>query len=289
MFNLPKERLIAYLFLLTNTALWGFAGPIIKFSLNYVSPSVFLLFRYVIATLIFLPVYILHLQKGPKHFNFKLIFILALLGTPLTLLPLFYGLQLTNSIEASIIVSTSPMLTILGGVIFLKEVMKPREWFGFSLAILGTILLIIDPILNSSSQVGGVSLLGNLLIFSSNVVWTTFLLLSKKFKVDPITLTFFSFLFSIPFMFIFSLFTNSTITLSSMALPGIVYMAIAGSIIAFWAYQEGQKRIEASEAAMFTYLQPIFALPLALLWLHEPMSPLSVFSLIIILFGVFVV
>ncbi len=181
------------------------------------------------------------------------------------------------------------MLTILGGVIFLKEVMKPREWFGFSLAILGTILLIIDPILNSSSQVGGVSLLGNLLIFSSNVVWTTFLLLSKKFKVDPITLTFFSFLFSIPFMFIFSLFTNSTITLSSMALPGIVYMAIAGSIIAFWAYQEGQKRIEASEAAMFTYLQPIFALPLALLWLHEPMSPLSVFSLIIILFGVFVV
>jgi len=64
-------------------------------------------------------------------------------------------------------------------------------------------------------------------------------------------------------------------------------MAIGGSIIAFWAYQEGQKRIEASEAAIFSYLQPAFAIPLSLLWLKEPFSPLTMIATATIITGVY--
>jgi drug/metabolite transporter (DMT)-like permease len=288
MFGLPKDRFRAYVFLLINAILWGFAGPIIKYSLGYSTPVIFLLYRYLIATVVFLPFFIVHLQKTNYHYNFKLIFLLALLGTPLTLLPLYFGLNLTTSLEASILVSTSPIFTVIGGLLFLKEIIKPKEWFGLSLAILGTLLLAIDPLLSGISGQPISSTLGNFMIIISNLVWTIFLLLSKKHKVDPVGLSFFSFLFSIPFFLITALLTHQNLSLNQAAIPGIVYMAIPGSIIAFWAYQEGQKRIEASEAAMFTYLQPLFGLPLSLLWLKEGFSPFSVLSTLIIVAGFYV-
>lgn len=285
--KISKNRALAYIFLIVSTSLWGFASPIIKYSLNFTSPSIFLFYRYLIATVIFLPFYLFFVKKNKPRLNLKLLIFLALLSTPLTLLPLFYGLTMTTSVESSILVSTSPILTIIGGMLFLKETIKPKEWLGFGLAIIGTLLLTIEPLIKGSDSIGNVSIAGNLLILLSNLVWTVFLLISKKYKVEPIILTFLSFLVSIPFFLTLSLSFNSNLSLNMMALPGVLYMVIAGSIIAFLAYQEGQKRIEASEAAMFTYIQPLFTLPLAYLWLHEPITPISIISLVIILVGVF--
>ncbi|OGD81494.1 hypothetical protein A2572_02590 [Candidatus Collierbacteria bacterium RIFOXYD1_FULL_40_9] len=110
----------------------------------------------------------------------------------------------------------------------------------------------------------------------------------KKDHTDPIYLSFFSFLVSIPFFLLLSLITNDqNLNLPLPALPGILYMTIGGSIIAFWAYQEGQKRIEASEAAIFSYLKPIFTIPLAYFWLKEPFSLFTVLATSLILLGVY--
>lgn len=286
MLKLLKQRAIAYTFLLINTALWGFAAPIIKYSLNFTSPELFLFYRYCIATVVFLPIYLIYKKSKKQKTNYPLIIILALLGTPLTLLPLFYGLQLTSSIEGSILEASSPIFTILGGMLFLKETMKPKEWLGFFIAVFGTTLLTIEPILRGNLSINTISVDGNLYIILSNVVWTAFLLIIKKFKVNAIELSFFSFLISIPFFFFLAL-KGGSFSLNQLAIPGIIYMAVGGSIIAFWAYQEGQKRIEASEASIFAYLRPLFALPLALIWLKEPLSPIAILSLFLIGSGVF--
>ena len=284
--KLPKQRLAAYLFLLLNTALWGFAAPIIKYSLQFTTPVLFLFYRFCIATLIFLPVYLLYKNRTSKKTNYPLVIFLSLLGVPLTLLPLFYGLELTSSIEGSILEATSPLFIIIGGLFLLKENVKPKEWLGFLVAISGTILLTLDPLINGGSRLRDISIKGNLLILLSNLIWTIFLLLAKKYKANTTEITFFSFLVSIPFFLALSLYTGS-LSLNPQALPGILYMAIPGSIIAFWAYQEGQKRIEASEAAVFSYLRPLFAIPLALLWLKEPITPITIVGFILILGGVF--
>jgi drug/metabolite transporter (DMT)-like permease len=46
-------------------------------------------------------------------------------------------------------------------------------------------------------------------------------------------------------------------------------MATFGSIIGLTAYFAGQARMEASEAGLFTYLQPLVYIPLAWFWLGE--------------------
>lgn len=287
MFSLPRTRFKAYSFLLLNTALWGFAAPIIKYSLNFTTPSTFLFYRFVIAAILFFPIY--HFSKRHHHHptNFKLLLTLGLLGTPLTLLPLFYGLQLTSSIEASIIESSSPIFIVLGGMFFLREIIKPREWCGLTVALFGTLVLAIEPLL-SNHTTSPISIVGNLLIILSNLIWTAFLLIAKKTKTNPTELSFFSFLISVPFFFLINLSTPEAFNLNTLALPGILYMAIGGSIIAFWAYTEGQKHIEAGEASIFTYLKPAFSIPLSFIWLHETVSPLAVVSTMLIIFGVFV-
>ena len=284
--RLSKTRTSAYLFLLTNAVLWGAASPIIKYSLGFTSPTTFLLNRFVIAAIIFAPVYYLFRRTHTHKTRPILLISLALLGTPLTLYPLFLGLNLTTSLEGSLLVASSPFFTVLGGLIFLREVIKPKEWTGLFIALAGTLLLTAQPLLGNGAPLTHFA--GNFLILFSNLIWAGFLLLAKKTKVNPTELTFTSFLVSVPFFLILALTEKQPIIPSPLALPGIVYMAIFGSIIAFWAYQEGQKRIEASEAAVFSYLQPVFALPLSLLWLKEPLSPFTVLATIIIAIGVYI-
>lgn len=283
---LPKTRFKAYSFLLLNAALWGLAAPIIKYSLNFTSPSQFLFIRYLVATLIFFPIFLLYIARHHQKINYKRILVLALLGTPLTLLPLFYGLSATTSIEASILESSSPIFVILGSLIYLKETVTKKEWSGILIAVAGTLLLAAQPLFSGSS-LSSLSIKGNLLIILSDMIWASFLILSKKNHIDPIILTFASFLVSIPFFLILVLYEHTGFAVDSRAVPGILYMALGGSIIAFWAYVQGQKLIEASEAAIFTYLKPAFSIPLSIIWLKEPFTLLTLIATAIIISGVY--
>jgi len=66
------------------------------------------------------------------------------------------------------------------------------------------------------------------------------------------------------------------------------YMALFGSIIGLTAYYQGQESIEASEASLFTYLQPAVAIPLGILLLGETIYPAQLIALGLIIIGVFV-
>ncbi len=285
--RLSKNRITAYSLLLLNAILWGFAVPIIKYSLNFTTPSVFLFYRFVIASFLFFPIFLLYkIKTGKKKINVAHHLILALLGTPLTLLPLFYGLSASSAIESSIIESASPIFVFLGGLVYLKEKATHKEWLGTIVALAGTLLLTVYPILTMTPDT--LSVKGNILIIFSNLLWAGFLIKSKMDHTDPIYLSFFSFLISIPFFLGLNLLTvGNNFYLAPQAIPGVLYMAIGGSIIAFWAYQEGQKRIEASEAAVFSYLKPIFTIPLAYFWLKEPFGLSTILATALILLGVY--
>jgi len=274
---LHSKRAKSYAFLLINTIIWGVASPIIKYSLNYADIYSFLFWRYLLASLLFLPFY---LRSKPK-ISIKII-LLALLGTPFTLLPLYFGLKLTDSLTNSILVATGPLLTILGGYLFLKEKIQKNEKIGILVAFTGSLIIIIGPSLTN----GRMSIIGGLLVILSNLIWTIFLLLSKKLKIDSTAMSMTSYLISTPIFFVLSIF-HSQLSISLHALPGILYMSFLGSIVAFWTYLKGQEGVEASEAAVFTYLQPIFAFPLSFFWLHEPLSLPLILGSVIITIGVF--
>ena len=64
-------------------------------------------------------------------------------------------------------------------------------------------------------------------------------------------------------------------------------MGILGSPIAVSLYLYGQDKIEASEATLFSYLQPLIYIPLAVFWLGEKIIPAQLIGLAIIAAGVY--
>lgn len=286
-----QNRTKAYLALLTTALIWGVAPPIIKHSLNFVTPVEFLTIRFLIVSLIIFPFFILKLKKHPfEKKDWPLLLLVSLCGTSFTLGFIFWGLSKTSSLDSAVIVATAPLMIVFGGAVFLKEIVTGREKLGLGLAFLGTLVAVVSPVLNANGFSSQHSLSGNALIFISNISWAAYSLLSKKLskKYPSFNITALSFFVGlISFLPLFFYQKSSNLFyINPQAWPAIIYMSTLGSIIAYFTYTYGVSLIEASEATLFTYLQPIFTAPLAVFWLKETVSQYFIFGAILIIIGV---
>ncbi|MDZ7587351.1 MAG: DMT family transporter, partial [Patescibacteria group bacterium] len=274
--------------------IWGAALPIVKPSLEIISPFQFLFFRYLIAAPLTLPIFIFYLFRLKLNRQTLLkIFALEFLGTPLLLPILYFGLQQTSSIEASLIGATGPIFIVLGGIFFLHEKEETKEWQGLTLSFIGTLILIIEPIF-SGNHFTAFSFSGNLLILCYNLLYTIYVLLAKKIykSIPKLFITSFSYFISIISFYLFLLFLGQSASIFLLTIPSVSlaagYMAIFGSIIALTLFLYGQNLIEASEASLFTYLQGIIALPVAYFFLHEKTTYPQIIAVLIIAIGIFI-
>jgi len=282
----------AYLALLTSAILWGLSPPLIKLSLNYVTPVTFLYYRFWIVTLLLIIPFIIRILKlRPNPKDLLKYLYLGILATPLNLYLLYLGIQKTSATDASILGILSPMLVVLGGVIFLKEKISRNEKIGLFITLLGAFITIAQPFFENKTSFTQ-NILGNLLVVLGCLTWAAFTLISKRQKnqhLDPFLLTASSFLTGyLLFIPLFSLQPPPLTPDLIAALPGILYMAIFGSIVAYFAYIYGLSKVEASEASIFTYLQPLFAIPVAMILLGDVLTLPLILGALLIGLGVFV-
>jgi len=291
-----KPRRLAYLSLITSAIIWGSTIVVAKSTFSTLSPLAFLYFRFLLATVFSFPLllYLLLKQHPKPTFLFKLA-LLEIFGSALPLLLLYEGVARTTAIESSLIGSTSPIFTVLGGIIFLREQETKREWQGLAISFLGTILLVIEPLLQTNNIISSLSLSGNLMVLSYNLLWTAYCLFAKRLyhhhpKLLVSVIAFL--LYTLTFFFIF-LFTGQPLPSFTLLLANpplltsLLYLAFFSSIIAGTLYIYGQDKIEASEASVFTYLQGVIAIPIAFFLLQEQPTPLSIITVILIAYGVY--
>jgi drug/metabolite transporter (DMT)-like permease len=291
---MPYKRRLAYLFLTINTIVWGLAIPIVKPALSFTSPERFLFYRFLLASILTLPFLVLNWKKW--RLNWKAvakISLVELIGTTLILWLLYYSLKFTSAIEASLISSVSPLFVVITGIFLLKEKETKREWRGLILAMLGAFVVTVEPLVDQGNNLSG-NFLGNSLILLQNLIWAGYLVLAKKTyrNVSKIAVTAISFWVGAITFFILSLPSGNPILVLSteiaqaQVLLAVIYMAVFGSIVGATAYLAGQNLIEISEASLFTYLQPLIAIPVSLLFLHESIAPLTILGVILIFIGV---
>jgi len=293
---MSKKRVSAYIILTIVSLLWGIASPVIKYTLNFLPPYSFLFWRFLITSLIFLPLFIYSLKKQPiKIKDLPWLIFLGFLSTPLNLILLFVGYKKTTSMDGVLISSTAPIFITIGGALFLKEKVSRIEKIGLIIAVIGSLITLSQPIFEGSLFKG--SLTGNLLVFASVFAWAAYTLFAKvkSLKYHPIIPTAIGFFVGlitvIPFVLLSEGFLPNyqlLITNYSNALPGVLYMCFFSSLIAYTLYRYGLSLIEASEATLFAYLQPVFAAPFALLWLGERISFPFLLGAFFILIGVLV-
>lgn len=290
-----SHRTKAYINLLLAVSIWGLAGPIIKLTLFVLPADLFLAYRFLISSIIAVVYFVFFGFKIKlKSKDGVLIVAYSLLVSSITLGLLFWGVAKTSLLDMSIIQSLGPLSIVIAGYIFLKDHITKKEIVGMSIAFIGSFVTIIEPVLNNSHAKG--QLLGNLLIFASlSTNALAAVILKKLLRSDnkPAQLANFSFLLGfISFLPIVllqrGLFQNIEIlaTLPIKYHLGVLYVAIFSGTIAYTLSNMGQKSIEISEAALFSYLNPLFAAILAIVWLNETPTKYFLFGCILIIIGV---
>lgn len=298
-----SKRFKSYFLMFISTIAWGALLPISKLGFNdsEITPFRYLFYRFLLAGILSIPIIIHYLGKiKNKWRTIRTIILLEIIETSIALSLLYVGLSRTTALETNLISTSLPLFIIFGGIVFLKEHQDRREWIGLSLAFLGTILIALEPLWMSGQQLSA-SVGGNFLVIGYNVLSAIYFILAKKHykKIPKLFVSSVSFFVGIITFAILSLVelnfnlallsNNMAIELSSPLVLGVViYAAIFGSIIGLTTYIEGQNGIEASEASLFTYLQPIVFIPLGYILLKESVTTLQILSLLIVVCGVYI-
>lgn len=296
---MSSRRTKAYVLLLATAIIWGLATSVIKFTLAEISPFSFLTYRFFISGII--AVFLLlvgRIRLPKKKSDLAGIFAVGIVGNTLALGLLFVGLAQTTVLDTSIIEALAPLLIGVMGVSLLHDRVTRKEKLGIFVALVGTLITIIGPL--GDSGIGGLSAkersVGNLIILMFVVADATSFVMTKKLtqrKIKPDAISNFGFVVAFITTFPIILLTRGWDSFwgEITQLPfahhlGVWYMAIVSGTLAYWFWTKGQKSIEVSEAAVFRYLIPVFATPLAIFWIGEKLTLHFLIGAGVVFFGV---
>jgi drug/metabolite transporter (DMT)-like permease len=283
----------AYIALILCELIWGASQPLVKPALEFITPAQFIFLRYLIAAPFALPLIMRGFNRH-KHSFSQLIRIIAIESVSvLNLFLLYTALTQIPALQSSLILQTRPIFIALAGLMILNETIERHEWLGLLFSVLGTFTILARPFFLHPDGFTSASFIGTTLLLITNLIYTGNILLIKK-HYKRVSKTAISGIHMLVGLLLFGPYLMLTNNLPDMAVvfstPSIVfplvYMAILGSIVALTLSNFALSRIEASEATIFLYLQPLVYIPLSVLWLKEAITPAQLLGMTLILLGV---
>lgn len=283
-----NKRKIAIILLILANIIWGASLPIYKWTLEQVQPFTFAFLRFFISFLILLPFMKNNFEFEKKDIP-KLIFA-SIISITIQIPLLFFGLQLAPSINAPIIISAGPILLLGSSIIFLKEKISQKLLAGTLISLFGVILLMFNPALESGFS-GAV--LGNFFILLSTICSVIQALVIKKIveRNGVLITVFLTFLIgSLTLMLpAFLEYKSSNLFLIDIKfLIGIFYAVILSSILAHYFLFFGLKNIKVSETGVFTYVDPIATILVAIPLLHEVITESYLIAAVLVFLGIYI-
>lgn len=278
--------------------LWGTSFAAAKVGMWELAPLNLAMLRFVIAASVFGG--ILLTMPGKKTIETRDIPQFFLLGF-LAITSYFYfqytGLTYTTTINAALIVATSPICTALFGTLLGWERLTLFNALGIAVAFSGVCLII------TNGQIADLfhsdTLIGDLLLMLNAIVWAGVTVYGKKLlqKYRPFTamayIHIFGTLLLVPFIFFPGPFapvplTSQITTITWPTIASAIYLALLCSVYCYYTYYLAVEKLGAFRTASFTYLNPLFAVITAVLFLGESFTPYIAAGGTMIIAGVYI-
>lgn len=229
---------------------------------DFLTPSVFILFRVLGATLLFWIVkLILPIQKIEKK-DFLLLAICGLFGVAINQLCFFYGLNLSSAINSGIIMTTNPILVIILAYFLIKEKITISKIAGILIGAAGAILLTL-----AGSSGKGDSLLGDLFLFTNALSYAIYLVIAKPLmkKYNPLTVITYVFTFGLGIVLLFpptltEVFQTDFQKISLEIWAKIAYVVVGVTFLTYLLTMYGLKYLSPSVSSAYIYFQPVLVI-----------------------------
>lgn len=252
-----KNTTKAHLALLGANVIYGVNYIIAKGIMpNKIGPSAFIFLRVLGAGILFWIIKSFIKEKIAKK-DLLILALCGLLGVAANQLLFFHGLNLTSPIDASIIITSIPVMVMIFSAFLLKEKITTNKFIGITIGGIGAVLLVWY----GKSSGGTSSALGNLLIFINACSYALYLVVVKPLmkKYNPITVISWVFLFGFIWMFPFAIqdilstnfeaFTLNTYLVITFVIIGTTFLAYLFNIYAL-------SYVSPSVTGSYVYIQP---------------------------------
>jgi len=268
--------------------MWATQVPVIKLIGDRLGPVAIAFVPMVLSTLLFLPALYFESRRlarplqwhwrDAKHFLIAGVFGMFLLQFTYTL-----GAQRTLGSNAAVITLSIPALVAVAASIMLGEKLTAVRLAGFLLALAGVLMTSV-PDLRRSHLGSGSYLLGDFLFFvacAASAFYNTYckLLIEKNYTELEILVytSAVASIGSIPlFFWLEPVPVRTMLQMDWRALLGILELALivygASMLLFFWIL----KRLDVTQATLSNYALPFFMGVLAVLVLHERLTPLVI-------------
>lgn len=256
-----NKNVQGHLFALTANVLWGLMSPIGKSALVEFSALSVTTFRMVGAAACFWLLSLFCKREQVDHRDMLKIFFASLFALVFNQGVFIFGLSLTSPIDASIVTTTLPIVTMIIAAIYLKEPVTNMKVLGIFVGAMGALILIMS---SQTAGSGNSSILGDLLCLVAQISFSIYLTVFKGLsqKYSPITLNKWMFVYASMCYIPFSYHDVAGIQwaeISTVAYLQAGYVVLGGSFLAYIFIMTAQRLMRPTVVSMYNYMQPIVA------------------------------
>lgn len=219
------------------------------------------------------------------------IILCSLSGVAINQTLFFMGLQLTKPINASLIMTTTPILVLLASTLLIGEKITPPKIIGIFLGMTGAILLLTY---GKNIAFGREQVLGNLFIFANAISYGTYLVLVKKlmYRYHPIAIS--KWIFLIGSLMVIPLGWNQIQEVrwsdfGPVHWAAVAYVLIFTTFLAYLLNSYALAIVAPSVVSIYIYLQPLLATCIALAFRQDRLDAVKLAAGVLIFAGVFLV
>jgi len=284
--------------------IWAVNFIAAKIGLRSLPAATLASFRVVLAGLVMVPFYLVcsrlpafseageARRRGWTLRDLWIFLYMGFFGVTVNQISFTVGLRYTSVSHASVIVGMGPIYTLIFAVLLRLETATWRKAMGMVIALAGIAFMVSENGISKHSP----SLLGDAITMTGSIGFAMYMVLGKRLggRYDPVTMTAFSHfagaLMVLPVAIYRAVVLGPVEHWQAVGWSGwaaLLYMAIFSSAVAYVFYFWVLRYLQASQLSAFTYLLPVVATVLGILWLGEKGSGGQVLGGVLALSGVY--
>ena len=286
-----NKNLIITIILVLVSFVWAGSFIVVDIVTHEVDPIDLGFLRFLVATPLMIMIAVL--RKKPLSIPKKelpWLIILGLTGVTFLYLFQFLGIHFTNAPTASVLINTNVIFIAILSGLFLHETLTRKRIAGIILSFIGVIVIMFSDILKQEWSFDNLFYIGGILMLLSAFCWAIYSFVGKRLlkTYDEFVITTYAFgfgtLFYIPFVV-----SHLDLVLQQTSLNGwlsVLYLALTCSLFGYLGWYYALKHIDASKAAGFLNLIPLFTILMSF-FLGTSLTWFFLLGAALILYGVY--
>lgn len=200
-----------------------------------------------------------------------------------------YGLRLTTAVNATVLVATIPVFTVLSAILLRREPPRAHALLGVALAFAGVLWLVGG----AAVELGGRGVVGDLLVIGNSIAYALYLVLVRDLVAKHGSVRVVAIGFAVGALLATPLGLPALIAqapaLSAETWWLVLYVVLVPTVFTYLANAWALRFARSSVVAIYIYVQPVIAAILAWVFLGETVGPRVLVTVASVFAGIWLV